>query len=142
MAQLIDYYQVWDEPNLADAWGGLDPRPAEYTALLSTARAAILSADPAATIVAAALAPTTETAGRNISDIRYLEALYALGAGELMDVVAGKPYGFSSPPLDRQGRRVGPELFADYRAARGNGSKRRWPKAAVGEQLRLERAGG
>ena len=137
---IVDYYQVWDEPNLADAWGGLDPRPAEYVALLSTARDAILSADPAATIVAAALAPTTEIAGRNISDIRYLEALYAQGAGELMDVVAGKPYGFSASPLDRQGRRVGPELFADYRAARGDGSKRRWPKAAVGEQLRLERA--
>ena len=27
--------------------------------------------------------------------------MYAQGARELMDVVAGKPYGFSSPPLDR-----------------------------------------
>ncbi len=99
---LIDHYQIWDEPNLGDAWGNLDPKPAEYVALLATARAAILSADPQATIIAAALAPTTETAGRNISDIRYLDAMYRHGAAELMDVAAGKPYGFSSSPLDRR----------------------------------------
>ncbi len=99
---LVDNYQIWDEPNLADAWGGLEPRPAEYNALLETAREAILQADSSATIVAAGLAPTTETAGRNISDIRYLEGLYAQGARHLMDVVVGKPYGFSSSPLDRR----------------------------------------
>ena len=99
---LVDYYQIWDEPNLTDAWGGMEPRPAEYAALLETARQAILQSDPSAAIVAAGLAPTVETAGRNISDIRYLEALYAQGARELMDVVAGKPYGFSTSPLDRR----------------------------------------
>ncbi len=99
---LVDYYQIWDEPNLADAWGGMDPRPAEYAALLETAREAILQVDASATIVAAGLAPTSETAGRNISDIRYLDALYAQGAQTLMDVVVGKPYGFSTSPLDRR----------------------------------------
>jgi len=99
---LIDYYQLWDEPNLGDAWGGNDPRPAEYVALLAAARAAILQSDPSARIVAAGLAPTVETAGRNISDIRYLGAMYAHGARELMDVVAGKPYGQFSSPFDRR----------------------------------------
>lgn len=99
---LIDYYQVWDEPNLGDAWGGNDPRPAEYVALLATARKAILQADPSARIVAGGLAPTVETGGRNISDIHYLEAMYAHGARELMDVVAGKPYGQFASPLDRK----------------------------------------
>lgn len=99
---LLDYYQVWDEPNLGDAWGGKDPRPADYVAMLATARRAILQADPSAIIVAAGLAPTVERAGRNISDIRYLEAMYAHGARELMDVVAGKPYGQFTSPYDRQ----------------------------------------
>ncbi len=98
----IDYYQIWDEPNLSAAWGTLDPRAAEYIALLSAAREHIREADPSATIIAAGLAPTTETSGRNISDIRFLEAMYALGASEHMDVVAGKPYGFSTSPLDRR----------------------------------------
>ncbi len=99
---LVYYYQIWDEPNLGDAWGGLDPRPAEYVALLDAAGAAIRGADSGAKIVAAALAPTTETSGRNISDIRYLRAMYAHGARDLMDVAAGKPYGFDSSPLDRR----------------------------------------
>ncbi|MCY3833167.1 MAG: O-antigen ligase family protein [Chloroflexi bacterium] len=99
---LIDYYQIWDEPNLGDAWGGQDPRASEYVTLLAAARSAILSADPAAKIVAAGLAPTVETAGRNISDIRYLQAMYAQGARELMDVVAGKPYGQFDSPMDRR----------------------------------------
>jgi len=100
-ADVIDFYQIWDEPNLGDAWGGADPRPSAYVALLATARRAILDTDPAATIIAAGLAPTVETVGRNISDIRYLESMYAHGARELMDVVAGKPYGQFYSPLDR-----------------------------------------
>ena len=99
---LLDYYQIWDEPNLDDAWGSLEPRPADYLALLSAGGQAIRAKDPSAKIVAAALAPTIETAGQNISDIRYLDAMYRLGAAELMDIVAGKPYGFSTSPLDRR----------------------------------------
>ena len=99
---VIDYYQIWDEPNLADAWGNRDPRPAEYVALLATTRDAILEVDPDATIIAAALAPTTEIAGRNISDIRFLDAMYQHGASAFMDVVAGKPYGFARSPFDRE----------------------------------------
>lgn len=98
---VIDYYQVWDEPNLFTAWGGLDPRPADYVALLQAAHTAIHSADAEATVIAAALAPTTETAGQNISDVLYLRDLYALGAVPYMDAVAAKPYGFDRAPLDR-----------------------------------------
>ncbi len=99
---VVDYYQIWDEPNLADAWGSLQPRPADYLALLAAGRGGILAEDSTAKIIAAALAPTTETGPQNISDLLYLEALYQLGAAELMDIVAGKPYGFSSSPLDRR----------------------------------------
>ncbi len=97
----IDVYQVWDEPNLADAWGDQDPRPAEYVSLLAAASQVIRAVDPGAQILAAALAPTTETGERNISDILYLEQLYALGAAEYVDGFAAKPYGFSTPPTDR-----------------------------------------
>jgi hypothetical protein len=30
----IDYYQVWDEPNIKSHWGNLEPRPAHYAAML------------------------------------------------------------------------------------------------------------
>jgi len=98
----VHYYQVWDEPNLDDAWGGLDPRPAQYAALLSAAYSAIHSADPHGEVIAAALAPTTETGGDNISDILYLRELYQLGLKEFSDAIAAKPYGFDSPSSDRR----------------------------------------
>ncbi|MDQ7037063.1 MAG: O-antigen ligase family protein [Anaerolineae bacterium] len=97
----VDYYQVWDEPNLDDTWGLVDPRPAEYAALLSEAYTAIHGTDLEATIIAAALAPTTERNGQNIADTVYLEALYQLGADSYFDAVAAKPYGFDFSPDDR-----------------------------------------
>ena len=50
---VIHYYQIWDEPNLGDAWGQRDPEPAHYLALLRAAWQAIHSADPQATVIAA-----------------------------------------------------------------------------------------
>ncbi len=99
--QEIDYYQIWDEPNLQDAWGGLNPRPAQYAAMLQGAYRAIHEVDVSATVIAAALAPTVETGPDNISDILYLRDLYAHGAKDYMDAVAGKPFGFDYPPTDR-----------------------------------------
>ncbi|MGD9099870.1 MAG: beta-galactosidase, partial [Anaerolineae bacterium] len=89
----VDAYQVWDEPNLNSHWGGRDVDPAGYATLLQAAAEAIRAADDEATIILAGLAPTVETGPRNLSDIRYLEALYDLGAAPYFDVVAGKPYG-------------------------------------------------
>jgi hypothetical protein len=100
----VDHYQIWDEPNLREAWGMTEPRPADYAALLQASYHAIHAADPDATVIAAALAPTTEQGPANISDWRFLRDLYALGAADFMDAAAGKPYGFDSSPDDRQVR--------------------------------------
>ncbi len=129
--EYIDIYQIWDEPNLADAWGNENPRPAEYVHLLAEASEAIQAADPGAQILAAALAPTTETVGRNISDILYLQQLYALGAAEYVDGFAAKPYGFSTPPTDRT---VDPNVLnfsrvvalREIMTANGDGESRLW----------------
>ena len=96
----IDYYIIWDEPNLTSHWGGEKVNPDEYAALLNAAGGAIKSADSSATIVAAPLAPTTETTNSvNLSDPHYLQQLYEAGAQ--FDVAAAKPYGFDRPPSDR-----------------------------------------
>lgn len=99
--ETLDYYQVYDEPNLYDAWGERDPRPAEYAALLSLVYETIHGADADATVIAAALAPTTERGPRNIADWLYLDALYELGASAYFDAVAAKPYGFDLSPDNR-----------------------------------------
>lgn len=97
----IDHYQIWDEPNLNMHWGGLEPRPADYVALLRAANTAIKGADAGAFIIAAGLAPTTEDGPRNLSDTLYLKAMYEAGGKGSFDAAAGKPYGFTYPPTDR-----------------------------------------
>lgn len=98
----VDAYIIWDEPNLASHWGGRNANPDAYAALLSAAAAAVRAADSSALIVAAPLAPTTETAGANLSDARYLQQMYEAGAADAFDIAAGKPYGFDSAPTDRR----------------------------------------
>ncbi len=97
---ILDIYQIWDEPNLSEKWGG-EPRPADYLALLSAAYTVIHGSDAGATVIAAALAPTTEQGPNNISDWQYLDNLLAIGGSRFMDAAAGKPYGFDASPEDR-----------------------------------------
>jgi len=99
--ETIDYYQIWDEPNIKEHWGGLDPRPALYVAMLDGAYHAIHGVDAGAVVIAAALAPTTESGPDNLNDPAYLRAIYTLGGGNSFDAAAGKPYGFDFPPSDR-----------------------------------------
>ncbi len=94
----LRYYQVWHEPNIAPHWGARDAEPAGYLGLLREAAVRIRAADADAQIVLAALAPTTESGGANLSDIAYLDALYGLGARAWFDLAAAQPYGFSEPP--------------------------------------------
>ncbi|MEJ2735340.1 MAG: beta-galactosidase [Anaerolineae bacterium] len=53
----IDYYQVWDEPNIAPHWGAREIDPAAYGRLLQEGTIRIRAADPGAIILTAALAP-------------------------------------------------------------------------------------
>ena len=103
----IDYYQIWDEPNLGDRWGG-EVNPVAYAELLRQARDAIKQVDPTATIILAGLAPTVELGPRNLADWLFLRRLYKAGARDLFDVVAGKPYGFDTSPDDA---RIDPGLL-------------------------------
>ncbi|MFC1959423.1 O-antigen ligase family protein [Chloroflexota bacterium] len=98
----IQYYQVWDEPNLTAGWGNLEPKAADYVALLQSAYFAIHAVDDDATVLTAGLAPTTETGPWNISDVLYLRAIYENGGKDYFDAVAGKPYGFKTGPEDRR----------------------------------------
>lgn len=98
----IDAYQVWDEPNIAPHWGQGEIDPSGYAALLRAASAAIRAHDATCQILTAGLAPNLETGGRNMSELRFLQALYRLGAADAFDIVALKAYGFWSGPDDRR----------------------------------------
>ena len=93
----IDCYQVWDEPNIAPHWGAREIDPAAYGRLLREGAIRIRASDPGAVILAAALAPNVETGGANMSELRFLDALYQQNAEEWFDVVGAQPYGFEEP---------------------------------------------
>jgi O-antigen ligase len=96
----IDYYQIWDEPNLGDRWNG-EVNPVAYAEMLRRARDAIREVDPHAVIILAGLAPTVETSTANMADWLFLRQLYEAGAKDTFDVASGKPYGFDTGPDDR-----------------------------------------
>lgn len=93
----IQYYQIWDEPNIAPHWGAREISPVAYARLLREGAIQVRAADPDAVILLAALAPNVEPGGSNMSDLLFLEALYEQGAAEWFDVVAAQPYGFEQP---------------------------------------------
>jgi O-antigen ligase len=93
----LDYYQIWDEPNLSDHWGDAYVDPAAYSRLLREGAIQIRSADPAALILVAGLAPTVERGPLNLNEAEYLRGMLAARADDFFDVVAIKPYGFSQP---------------------------------------------
>jgi hypothetical protein len=59
----IDYYQIWDEPNIAPHWGSREVDPAAYVRLLREGAIRARAADGDAVILLAALAPNVETGG-------------------------------------------------------------------------------
>ncbi|MCB0127610.1 MAG: hypothetical protein KDE58_35345, partial [Caldilineaceae bacterium] len=96
----LTFYQIWDEPNIAPHWGNRLIEPVAYAQLLRVTATAIRNADPDATILSAALAPTRDRGHTAIDEIAYLQRLYAAGAAPYFDVLAIQPFGFGTAPTD------------------------------------------
>jgi O-antigen ligase len=101
-SEQIDYYQVWDEPNVSAHWGDGYVDAVSYTALLREGYAQIKAADPRAYVLTAGLAPTTEEGPLNLNEAAFLRGLYAAGGRDYFDILAAEPYGFWSGPADRR----------------------------------------
>ncbi len=91
-------YQIWDEPNLSAHWGDQYVDPAAYALLLREVAIYVRQRDDQAIILTAALAPTLENGPLNLSDVAFLDGLYAANAAPWFDVVTAQPYGFEWPP--------------------------------------------
>lgn len=97
----IGAYQIWNEPNLAIDWNGVEPDPEAYTELLKTAYTAIKEQDPAATVISAGLSPTTAGAPIAMPDMEFLRGMYRAGAKQYFDMLGVHAAGFrSAPELD------------------------------------------
>jgi len=131
--ETIDYYQVWDEPNIAPHWGARSVDPAAYTRLLREAAIQIRAVDAGAFILVAALAPNVEAGGANMNELHYLDLLYQEGGREWFDVVAAQPYDFAGGLTTAPGpdtlnwRRV--ELLRQVMQKHGDSSTAIWAAA-------------
>ena len=91
-------YQLWDEPNLSAHWGNRYVDPVAYAALLREGAIRARTADPQATILLAALAPTIESGPLNLNEVAFLRQVVQAGGEAFFDVVALQPYGFDQRP--------------------------------------------
>ena len=100
----IQYYQVWNEPNIFPEWGNQDVSPAAYTDLLCRTHDALKAVDPDIVVISGALAPTVSLTGRDLNDYIFLQQMYDAGAADCFDILAIQGYGFNSGPTDRRMR--------------------------------------
>lgn len=97
----LQFYQLWDEPNRADHWGGRPGEPAEYvSSVLSLGFNAIRAANPTATIILAEPARQTENAGLG-ADLAWVRGVYESGGQPFFHVVAADLRGGVKSPYDR-----------------------------------------
>lgn len=101
----LNYFQIWNEPNLAREWNDAPIDPAAYTRLLKIAYERTKAVDPNIQILSAPLAITlgeTFTPGsnqyRNMNDLQFLEEMYGAGAKDYFDILSANAFGLGSSP--------------------------------------------
>jgi hypothetical protein len=98
----INYYQIWNEPNIYPEWGEAAVDPEAYTELLKVGYTRAKEADPDVVILSAGLAPTTEVSERNLMDLVFLQRMYDAGAADYFDILSVQGYGLWNGPTDRR----------------------------------------
>jgi hypothetical protein len=108
------FFQLWNEPNLVDEWNGQPPSPEDFVRLLRGGYTAAKAANPDAVIVFPSLSPTDgldPTAP--LSELDYLDRVYAAGGGAFFDIMSAQAYGLGQPPDEHI--YVRPRTPADWR---------------------------
>lgn len=96
----IHYIQIWNEPNIYPEWGEQPVDPAAYVEMLKIAYKRAKEADPNVQVLSAPLAITTENPPnrRNLSDLIFLDEMYAAGAADYFDILSANAFGMDQPP--------------------------------------------
>ncbi len=98
----IQYYQLWNEPNIYPEWGEQDVSPKDYVRLLQIGYTRAKATDPNVVIISAGLAQTVLEGGRGLNDRLFLQQMYDAGARGYFDILAVQDYGLFSGPGDRR----------------------------------------
>lgn len=95
----VDAYEIWNEENVWDTWGGENPDPTLFTNMLKAAYPAVKGADSNALVISGGVA--NDGAGsppRAIGDLVYLQEILQQGAANYVDAIGIHPYpGACSP---------------------------------------------
>ena len=93
-------YEIWNEPNTDNEWGGLCPDPVKYSSMVRTSYPRIKSNDPQALVVAGAVTTVGRTPNVTcaMDDIDFLRGMYNTGLAPYFDVLSDHPYGFAYAP--------------------------------------------
>jgi hypothetical protein len=126
----VNYFIMWNEPNLSFEWGYRPVDPEAYTQLLKLAYLRAKEANPECYVLNGGLAPTVAREGNEwgLSDLIFLQKMYDAGAGEYFDIMAIHAYGYVFPPDDPPAEnkinfaRV--ELIHDVMVRNGDGDKK------------------
>jgi hypothetical protein len=92
----VKYFEIWNESNYTQFWGGIPADAAKYAGMLSAAYTAMKSAYPGCFIITGGLAPFGEyggSGGGNQNPLSYLEGMMAAGAATKFDAIGWHPYG-------------------------------------------------
>ena len=127
----IQYYQLWNEPNIYPEWGDQRVNPEDYARMMCMAYDRAKAIDPNVVVLSAALAPTIAQDGRDLSDLIFLQRMYNAGAGRCFDILSAQGYGLFSGPYDR---RLDPQttnvarhmLLRDIMVSNGDATKPIW----------------
>ncbi len=95
----VNYLIIWNEPNTNFEWGERPVDPAAYAALLQVVYPRAKATNPDVKILAGALAPNLAPPGSTdtMSDLEYLDKMYAAGAKDYFDLLAVHAYGWKAP---------------------------------------------
>jgi len=98
----VDYFIIWNEPNLSFEWGYRPVDPEGYTELLKLAHRRAKEANPDCYVLNGGLAPTIAREGNEwgLSDLIFLQRMYDAGAKDYFDIMAIHAYGYVFPPDD------------------------------------------
>jgi hypothetical protein len=98
--ETLNFYQIYDRPNLAVNWGGSSPSASEYAELLATAYGVLREANSESRVILAEMDPfgTQSVPG---DDLQYIGRLYDVGAASFFDIAAFQLDGGSRSPNDR-----------------------------------------
>ncbi len=98
----VDYFIIWNEPNLSFEWGYRPVDPEAYTELLKVAYRRAKEANPDCYVLNGGLAPTIAREGNEwgLSDLVFLQRMYDAGAKDYFDILAIHAYGYVFPPDD------------------------------------------